>query len=370
MISLFSVRFLEIYMSPQEHPQVQLVYPSGDCERFILIHPDDEHEHDPIEDLVGSIKLVATEFKSQFAVDFVDKLERAKTRDNVNELVELTATFNEKIRELRARGEFEGEPLGSSFALASHIWKQAYERTLEDPKLLNQYKGFSKEVYGETNPILINDIITKQLNLKPGDIFVDLGSGIGNVVFQVAAQTRCKCHGIELKDNPSQYAQLIQREAERRCRFYHKDVGEIRLRQGDFLNDAPTPKLVAQADVVFVNNFVFDAETNLGLMYYFLDMKEGAKVICFKEFSPPSNRISGHNQNNVAAILQTRKVDFWGNDGVSWTASNIAYFIHVIDRKRLNDFEKRATMLPEPRRRGKRADTPNPPSPPNKKQKS
>jgi len=340
---MMMVMMADKYPSYEESPSVELLYPSGDRERFILAQPKDRHEHTPLEDLLTTMTLLASEYKSAFPSSFLDDLEKPIVRKDHHRLRALVNTFNDQIRGLREAGRFGGEPLPCSMQMSSHIWGQAYERTIENPRVLNQYKGFSKEVYGETNPILINDIITKHLVLRPGDVFIDLGSGIGNVVFQVAAQTQCTSYGIELKDNPSRLAGVIQREAEARCRYYHKGVGNIFQRQGDFLGDESTSKILARANVVFVNNFAFEAETNQGLLLQFLNLREGARIICFKEFSAATNRITAYNHNDVGGIFKTERIEFWANDGVSWTSKHIHFFVHVVDRTGVKEFEKEST---------------------------
>lgn len=48
-----------------------------------------------------------------------------------------------------------------------------------------------------------------QIEVTQEDIFVDLGSGVGQVVLQMAAATPCKiCLGIERAEVPSRYAEV------------------------------------------------------------------------------------------------------------------------------------------------------------------
>lgn len=50
-----------------------------------------------------------------------------------------------------------------------------------------------------------------QIQITNDDVFVDLGSGVGQVVLQMAAATPCKiCFGIERADIPSRYAEVRQ----------------------------------------------------------------------------------------------------------------------------------------------------------------
>ena len=47
------------------------------------------------------------------------------------------------------------------------------------------------------------------VKMTEDDIFIDLGSGVGHVVLQVAASTPCKkVWGIERADCPSNYAKV------------------------------------------------------------------------------------------------------------------------------------------------------------------
>lgn len=49
----------------------------------------------------------------------------------------------------------------------------------------------------------------KEVGFKEDDIFIDLGSGVGQVVLQIAAATSCNlCIGIEKADLPAMYAEV------------------------------------------------------------------------------------------------------------------------------------------------------------------
>jgi len=55
---------------------------------------------------------------------------------------------------------------------------QVYNVAVTDPEKLNDYPPFSPEVYGETSFDLISQMIG-QLQITPDDLFIDLGSGVG-----------------------------------------------------------------------------------------------------------------------------------------------------------------------------------------------
>jgi hypothetical protein len=78
--------------------------------------------------------------------------------------------------------------------------------SVTEPEKLNCYEPFSPEVYGETSFELVCQMID-QIEISEEDVFIDLGSGVGQVVLQVAASTKCQnCFGIEKADVPSSYA--------------------------------------------------------------------------------------------------------------------------------------------------------------------
>lgn len=66
-------------------------------------------------------------------------------------------------------------------------------------------------VYGEVNPILVKEFITKT-RIHSRSVFMDLGCGIGNVVLQVAAQTGCEAYGIEINETPCKIAKRQLKE--------------------------------------------------------------------------------------------------------------------------------------------------------------
>ena len=67
-------------------------------------------------------------------------------------------------------------------------------------------------MYGEINAPFINKEIIQRTGLRSKSVFVDLGSGIGNVVLQVAAQTGCETFGIEAIETRVKLAKRMLKE--------------------------------------------------------------------------------------------------------------------------------------------------------------
>ena len=68
-------------------------------------------------------------------------------------------------------------------------------------------------MYGETSFDLICQMI-EQRPVSESDVFIDLGSGVGQVVLQMAAATACRlCIGIEKAETPCRYAKVRGRDS-------------------------------------------------------------------------------------------------------------------------------------------------------------
>lgn len=94
--------------------------------------------------------------------------------------------------------------------LLRHIIQQVYNQAVTDPEKLNNYEPFSPEVYGETSYELVAQMID-QIEITEDDVFIDLGSGVGQVVLQMAASTKCNmCYGIEKAEVPSNYSKVCR----------------------------------------------------------------------------------------------------------------------------------------------------------------
>lgn len=156
------------------------------------------------------------------------------------------------------------------------ILEETYQRCVGPRvKELSHYQAFSSEVYGELNHPIIDDIV-KHTGLGPKSLFVDLGSGVGNVLLQASLQSGCSSFGIEIMPGPAAIAAIQLEHFQARCRMWGVSAGSIELQQGDILKSERVAELLDQADVVLVNNKVFtptrkhDIQTFCSLLLIFL----------------------------------------------------------------------------------------------------
>lgn len=277
-----------------------------------------------------------------------------------------TATLreiNRCIRELKERAsgnilrdvprswETDGIPVG----VAHRIVEETYQRCV-GPQItqLRKYEAFSSNVYGELTPAFVDDIIVRtRLNSK--SLFLDLGSGVGNVVLQAALQTGCKAFGIEQRTDAAQIADDQLEQIKLRCRMWGVSMGEVELVQGDMITNDRVVELMSQADVVLVNNYVFSEEckhlrfflclvlrlicsvsypVNAALRPKFLDLKEGAYVVSLKPYATSkSHLLTRRNFDEFSAIFDVHPVPYHSGT-VSWSSGNGTYYIHHVNREK------------------------------------
>jgi H3 lysine-79-specific histone-lysine N-methyltransferase len=214
---------------------------------------------------------------------------------------------------------------------------QVYERAVSpDVDSLRQYEAGSDNVYGELLSPLVDRILI-ETKLTSDQVFVDLGSGVGNVVLQAALQVGCESWGCEMAPNACKLARAQKKEFAARCRLWGIATGKVRLEEGDFLENSPVKDAVKRADVILVNNEVFSSDLNQKLMDLFLDTKDGCRIVSLKSFIPEGLQITSRNFSNPANGFDLKKFQYYGDD-VSWTGAGGNYYIATKDEQRVARF--------------------------------
>ena len=250
--------------------------------------------------------------------------------------------FNSALRTLRDAGKIEENvaKMGQT-GVPEGIWRcvqeQCYARTVA-PRVeqLSKYEAFSDNVYGELLPRFMSEI-AQLTKLGPESVFADLGSGVGNLLIQVALQTGSEVHGCEQMQVPSELASLQVEEARRRWKMWGLRGGEAKSWQGDFGDDDQIRQVLRRADVILVNNYAFTAPTNDRLSWQFLDLKDGAQVVSLKPFVPPDFRLTERTLSSPLAILRVAQRTYT-TGCVSWADGGGKYYIHTVDRSMIAAF--------------------------------
>ncbi|KAI0641200.1 S-adenosyl-L-methionine-dependent methyltransferase [Trametes meyenii] len=240
--------------------------------------------------------------------------------------------------------------------VVQRIIEETYQRAV-GPHVhrLTRYAPFSSAVYGELLPPFASDIF-RQTGLREGMLFIDLGAGVGNVVLQAALETGCRAYGIELAPDPACIGRSQLEQFQMRCKMWGVRPGEVELEEGDMLLSAKVDKLVKEADVVLVNNKVFDHKLNEALRQKFLDLKEGAVVVsltCLMGSVRATARNTISRERSSSPALKERNLDDIGEiftvtsrpyyaGSVSWGNGGGDYFLQRMNRE---DYARRRQQL-------------------------
>jgi H3 lysine-79-specific histone-lysine N-methyltransferase len=264
------------------------------------------------------------------------KLQRAQNWREADEFRKTVNEYNEVITKLRLNGTI-AKNLDNVHSLGlphvEAILTQVYARTVSlQVEKLRRYDNGTDNVYGELLPRFVSRIL-KQTKLKSNQVFVDMGSGVGNVVLQAALEFGCESWGCEEMEAPCKMASLQHEEFKARCRLWGLAPGEVHLERGDFIESPAIQNVLKRADVLLINNQAFLPQLNEKLVRKFLDLKEGCQVVSLKPFEQITKR-------NYGSIMNQFKVDvkeyFSGN--VSWTDAPGTYYIHTKDSSRVKEF--------------------------------
>ena len=260
---------------------------------------------------------------------------------------------NELMTHVRAHWA-QSSPRGIPRRVLLRIVEETYQRTV-GPNIaqLSRYSAFSSEVYGELMPSFTTNVVA-QTGLRTGSLLVDLGSGVGNVLVQASLATGCSAFGVEIMAGPAALARSQLQQIRTRCRMWGVRIGDVELAEADMLSNSRVDELLSKADVVLVNNKVFQesracsllllslalwyaeflcppSSVNAALRPKFLDLKEGAIVVSLKPFVQPNARVTERNVDDICAIFDVEERSYHSGD-VSWGSGGGSYYLHRVDR--------------------------------------
>lgn len=231
----------------------------------------------------------------------------------------------------------------ASQGLLKHIIQQVYNEAIDDPSELNKYTAFSSETYGETSFEFMAQLIERD-QFRPGenDVFVDLGSGVGHLVLQVAATVECKkCYGIEIADVPAGYAKAMKERFEFWMNWHGKTYSEFELFHGDFF-EKKYENIIKNAQYILVNNFAFKPDVDHKLKQRFLDLKDGTKILSSKRFCLPKPRPTERDLGDLGSIMKVQPIQpEIKRDSVSWTPKPLPYYLHILDASPVEKYYQR-----------------------------
>ncbi|KAF2190237.1 histone-lysine N-methyltransferase [Zopfia rhizophila CBS 207.26] len=328
--------FKPAFSGSEKNLLVKLQYPSSSPpEKFETAIPYDNSNFNPLDDIYFSIEEIIQHYLpsaissvlSSETTGPVRLLKRAVHKNSPEDFQSALNDFNEQIRKHmddRTIPAVLDAMHSIPLSLTKRILAQVYQRTVSPhAHLLRRVKG-KETTYGELLPPFIHSIF-HQTRLNSTGVFVDLGSGVGNVVLQSALQTGAESWGIEIMDTPASFANKQADELRARAKLWNISLGPITLLHGDFLESPEIDSVLPRADVILVNNKVFPQKLNGALLDKFLDLKEGCKVVSLESFGGGGKQ-GVRNEQSIANLFDEERYDS-GTYSVSWAGESVEYFI-------------------------------------------
>jgi H3 lysine-79-specific histone-lysine N-methyltransferase len=320
-----------------------------DSSRYELVVPMQKDDFKPLEDITEVLDVITSYYLPKATAErmrddshgLLRRLKRSIDRFAGGEFVRLIGEWNNTLSKLREDGTISkalDQMKCLDLKLVERILTQTYSRTVSlHVRELAQYENGTDNIYGELLPKFISTILKKDTQLKSNQIFVDLGSGVGNVVLQAALEIGCESWGCEVMEKACNLAELQLKEFRARCQLWGLAAGEVHLEKGDFLKNSVICKILRKADVVLVNNQAFTPELNENLISLFLDLKEGCRIVSLKSFVPNGHKITSRNLGSAHNVLDVVEKQYF-SACVSWTDAPGKYYISTKDGSRLRSF--------------------------------
>uniref|UniRef100_A0A914W9R5 Histone-lysine N-methyltransferase, H3 lysine-79 specific n=1 Tax=Plectus sambesii TaxID=2011161 RepID=A0A914W9R5_9BILA len=297
-------------------------------------------------EILGTIRMVMSQYQELKTVinNFI-KLDEIDVRD-YDSMKSLCEKFSKAAGTISGLWKGATRPGGENWsaeradqALLRRIITQSYNSAVTDVQLLNKhYEAFSSETYGETSFDRLQMIID-ELKPKERDIFVDLGSGVGQLVVQMAGGSKVKkAVGIEIASVPSQFAETMEREFSRWMKWYGKKFRPFELHRDNFLDRKYRDLITKEATIVFINNYAFTSDLEAAIKRDLLsEMKDGTRIVSTKPYGNPSKPITDRQMNDISSIMDVSELKPC-QEPCSWTNKYVPYYLHVINRAKLEKY--------------------------------
>ena len=169
----------------------------------------------------------------------------------------------------------------SRLSCVSKLWTETFEEVFprlgkttweEGIKFREGSRGYG-EATSDCCVFMLNvlkDLYPKESRGKTLPCFVDIGSGIGNIILQMSAlqpDFQC-CLGIELETNRAAFAVEACRVFTEKASKNNIQFCQIEAHEGNCFDDANCKQALMSASLVWINNEIFQPGDNLKLFKY------------------------------------------------------------------------------------------------------
>ncbi|KAI6178469.1 Histone-lysine N-methyltransferase, H3 lysine-79 specific [Aphelenchoides besseyi] len=295
----------------------------------------------PNAEFIEIIRLAMDEFESLYPMlgQFALHSESIYAAD-FDTLKQISLIFNKMAQTFVALWKGATNPNSSaSSKLLQRVINLCYNKAVDNEKALNKhYEAFSSQTYGETT-FKRMELILDEIKPTSNDVFVDLGSGVGQLVAHVAGGSKVKAaYGIEIAALPANFAARLEEEFRKLMKFYGKTVRPFSLENADFLDKKYRDLITNQATIIFINNFAFQADLEAKIKTYLLqELKDGTKIISTKPYVPLNKTVNERHMNDISSIMDVYEMKKCPNP-CSWTSADVPYYLHIVNQEKLEKY--------------------------------
>lgn len=201
-------------------------------------------------------------------------------------------------------------------------------------QVLKSYKARSAEVYGEALPVFVEYLIHR-LGITAKDTLYDIGSGIGNVVVQIAARTGCRAIGVEVRSDLHGIAAALHEHVRARLTEAGRPCGEVLLMAGDATaEEGEIMQFIAESSIIFMNNVCYPAAMQQKLEGLFESgCSHGTRVVAMKHLFPRGDVTTKRMRKGFMALVKQPWTKITTpKDMFSWTSNSLTFYVYEIDR--------------------------------------
>jgi hypothetical protein len=206
-----------------------------------------------------------------------------KTRRSLQQrLTTLKRTYGNDLSRFRAKFSFARRPT----ALSSRQVHQIVDEIFRDIKKshVHQSSGQMHLNSGEIRPESMSIVVERLGKVSTSDVFVDIGSGIGNVLVQVSLETSVGlCIGVDLRRDVVQLSQTILLGYQSR----YPRLKTILQFGEDLLQLQPsTMNFVSKATILYASCQLFEPVAQIHLMQLIASLPNLRLVVSSVKFCP------------------------------------------------------------------------------------
>ncbi|ODQ81094.1 hypothetical protein BABINDRAFT_21853, partial [Babjeviella inositovora NRRL Y-12698] len=288
--------------------------------------------------VVNLPQLLAVKVSSEIVPKFTSSISSGDYTGLVDAIEQYNALIRDNRASILAYVKSSQHTLSTYFC--HQFLQQLYTRIVTPQCVkLKRYKPFSNFVYGELLPGFVSDIMgyiqERGDATRIGSLqnFMDLGSGVGNTVFQAALEFGFRnSYGVEIMEHPSDMADAQLLEYLEKCKLYGLKENHVELfsRQSFFDNPVVKDRIDA-SDVLLCNNYAFDYDFNNRIVDMFKDLKPGTTIITLKPLVPYAFKITADELDKGSILGRLHVQKMVSKPGaVSWTNTPVYYYVNTV----------------------------------------